>query len=208
LKSGVTGLHPTRGGSSRWWLFAEALIGLRKKLQLVQHADSATACQGAITRDAFDSTGTVITLFRLDDDDRKIAFTFFMQDGAAGQIKVNRAALLPLGKIKVEDSPASVRIIFRCGSSLDARSLTPILYCDWSPNVLAFRSRLFHDLFKTSSISVASVSRIVLHFDSPQPLCWDSDNGNKAGIADFIPAGTASARFPISHIPFSRSQSG
>ncbi len=83
---------------------------------------------GAITDDELDSA--VVTLLRLDDDDGKVAFAFFMQDGAAGEIKVNWVALLPLGKIKVKDSPASIRIIFCCDPSPNEWRLTPIRYCN------------------------------------------------------------------------------
>jgi hypothetical protein len=83
----------------------------------------------------------------LDDDDGDVVFTFFVKDGALGEIKVDWAALLPLGKIDVEDSPAGVRIIFCCNPSPNAWGLTPIRYCNWPPGFLSISSGLFHGLF-------------------------------------------------------------
>jgi len=121
------------------------MIGRWNQLQLVQHTYSVTASQRAKTSNELECA--VITLLRLDDDDGKAGLIFFMQDGAAGEIKVNRAAPLSLGKIKVEDSPASLRIIFCCGPSLNAWCLTSIRHCDRSPDVLSFSFDFFHDLF-------------------------------------------------------------
>ncbi len=61
------------------------MIGFRKKVQLVQHADSAATGKRAITGNEFDCAGAVVTLLRLDDDDGKVAFTFFMQNGERGR---------------------------------------------------------------------------------------------------------------------------
>jgi hypothetical protein len=45
--------------------------------------------KGRFHMDLFEWDSAVVTLLRLDDDDGKVSFTFFMQDGAAGEIKVD-----------------------------------------------------------------------------------------------------------------------
>jgi hypothetical protein len=71
----------------------ETVIGLQEQFQLVQHAESDTTREGSITGDGFYCTAAIVTLLCLDDDDRKVTFIFVMQDGATGEVEINRAAL-------------------------------------------------------------------------------------------------------------------
>ena len=70
------------------------------------------------------------------------------RDGATWEIKIEGVAALPLGKIKVENSSPSFRIIFCRDASPNAWRLAPIRHFDRSPQVLLFGPVLFHCLSK------------------------------------------------------------